>query len=237
MRFELLETGKKPAQIIMDLDAKLLDDLDPKGPGLLHLYEWEGLAATYGHFIKFSDLLSAEGVKKHGLTLGKRPTGGGIVLHVSDLAFSVLVPSGHEGFHQKTLDNYAFINHKVKRAILKMLSKESLELLPEDPLGLDGFCKNFCMAKPTIYDVMLGGKKVAGAAQRKKKQGYLHQGSISIGSPSPELLQDILPKNSKVYEAMLLYTYTLLKSGYSKEELDSVRYKMKQALKQEFLAE
>jgi lipoate-protein ligase A len=44
------------------------------------------------------------------------------------------------------------------------------------------------MARPTKYDVMLQGRKIAGAAQRKTKAGFLHQGTIALLCPDPELL-------------------------------------------------
>ena len=46
------------------------------------------------------------------------------------------------------------------------------------------------MAKPTQYDIVYKGKKIAGAAQRKKTQGYLHQGTISLAAPQIDLLQE-----------------------------------------------
>ena len=46
-------------------------------------------------------------------------------------------------------------------------------------------------ARPTKYDVILHGKKIAGAAQRKKKQGYLHQGSICFTLPDYNFLKKV----------------------------------------------
>src|SRR6266700_1709494 len=37
---------------------------------------------------------------------------------------------------------------------------------------------NVCFANPVRADVMLNGRKVAGAAQRRTRAGLLHQGSI-----------------------------------------------------------
>ena len=50
----------------------------------------------------------------------------------------------------------------------------------------------FCMAKPTIYDVVYQGRKIAGAAQRRRKNGYLHQGTISLAFPQMGLLNEVL---------------------------------------------
>ena len=39
------------------------------------------------------------------------------------------------------------------------------------------------MAKPTPFDLVIEGKKVGGAAQRRTRKGLLHQGSLSVCPP------------------------------------------------------
>lgn len=233
--WKLFDTGIKTAEENMQLDAKLLEELDPKGDAILHLYEWKEPSATYGYFINTSHFLNLEAVKKKNLFLARRPTGGGIVFHLSDLAFSVLVPSEHEGFSENTLDNYHYINEKVSLAIKGVRQEISLDLLPKDPIPVDSSCTHFCMAKPTIFDVMVEGKKVAGAAQRKRKQGFLHQGSISIAFPEDSFLKEILLPETKVLEAMKANAYTMLKSPWIKKDLEEIRYILKKHLKRVFL--
>ncbi len=235
MNFKLIETPKMLAQDLMDLDKKLLDNLDPKGPAYLHLYDWDGPSITYGYFINQNKTLNENGLKKWGIHTGRRPTGGGVTIHLSDLAFSVLVPESHEGYHEKTLDNYLYINQIVKKAIKNFMKSSGLNLLKVDSAGLDLHCQNYCMAKPTIYDVMLEGKKVAGAAQRKKKRGFLHQGTISIAIPKMEILKDILPQENRVLEAMMANSFTFLGVDYSEEELNQARAVLRRCLKEAFL--
>lgn len=233
--WQLLDTGINSATTNMELDAKLLEELDPMGPAILHLYRWKEPSATYGYFIDTDRFLNQEGVKKRGLALARRPTGGGIVFHVSDLAFSVLVPSQHEGFSENTLDNYRYVNEKVVCAVQALLQEGAMTLLPLDPRAIDPSCNHFCMAKPTIFDVMMDGKKIAGAAQRKRKQGFLHQGSISIAMPQLSFLQEVLLPDTKVLEAMQMHTHTLLSGEWSEQQLEEMRHQLRQHLKKVFL--
>ena len=39
-------------------------------------------------------------------------------------------------------------------------------------------CDNECFANPVRADVMIDGRKIAGAAQRRTRRGLLQQGSI-----------------------------------------------------------
>ena len=64
------------------------------------------------------------------------------------------------------------------------------------------------MADPTVYDVMVDGKKVVGGAQRRTKHGFLHQGSISLGVPDLHFLRSVL-KNAAVADLMRENSYPL----------------------------
>lgn len=193
----------------MRLDTELLETLDPHALPILHFYDWQGDSATYGYFVKPADYLNLQEADRKGLSLARRPTGGGIVFHIWDLAFSVLVPAGHQYFSQNTLDNYAFINDAVLRAVSEFLTDRP-KLIASNAVALDFSCTRFCMAQPTKYDVVLRGKKIAGASQRKTKKGFLHQGTIALKMPSEEYLAKILRKEMKVLEAIKAHTFPLL---------------------------
>ncbi|MFS8563927.1 MAG: hypothetical protein LVR00_06275 [Rhabdochlamydiaceae bacterium] len=90
------------------------------------------------------------------------------------------------------------------------------------------------MAKPTKYDVVLDGRKIAGAAQRKCKQGFLHQGMIALQVPPEEYLDAILKQGSHVKKAILANTFPLLDKGSSPSEMEQARTQLKELIKQNF---
>jgi lipoate---protein ligase len=233
MAWKHLDTGVRTASANMELDAALLSDLKDEKDAILHLYDWEQDAATFGHFIDPENFLNMTGVLKNKLDLAKRPTGGGIVFHNCDLAFSVLVPAVSSHFSQNPLDNYLFVNQRVVWAIEQIIQTPA-HLLPDEPLPLDDSCRNFCMAKPTKYDVMIQGKKIGGAAQRKTRNGFLHQGSISIGFLPISYLHEVLAGGTKVLEAMRQNSFALLGSKWTLKELNEVRSELRELLKKAF---
>ena len=216
----------------MEIDAYLLETLGSKQDPILHFYEWEGDCATYGCLTDPNDYLDEEGVRSMGLKLARRSTGGGIVFHSWDFAFSVLVPAKCSFFSLNTLDNYAFVNDVVRLSVQKFLNEASLELTPFDFGSKDTSCERFCMAKPTKYDVVLEGRKIAGAAQRKCKQGFLHQGMIALQVPPEEYLDTVLKPGTKVKEAILTHTFPLLKQGI--KDMQQVRHQLKELIQQNF---
>jgi len=236
MSWKVINTGARSASENMELDAALLTDLEWSTDPILHLYDWDQDAATFGHFINPQKFLTMEAVDRLGLDLAKRPTGGGIVFHLCDLAFSVLIPASHPSFSINPLDNYAFINNQVIEAITRLMPQMPA-LLSDEPKPLDDHCKHFCMAKPTKYDVMVGGLKVGGAAQRKTAHGYLHQGSISLGVLSDNYLRDVLASDTLVLEGMRKNSFSLLGESWTKKELSEMRKELSALLEQTFCRE
>jgi len=217
VNWQILDTGCQLAEENMRLDEELLASLNEFSRPILHLYDWAGDSATYGYFVRPADFLDLEKGRQRGLHLARRPTGGGIIFHIWDFAFSVLIPSNSTYFSQNTVANYQFVNSAVLRAVEEFLKEKSLSLTPKDGGQLDPACSCFCMARPTKYDVMLGGKKIAGAAQRQRRTGFLHQGSIALTSPCLSYLSDVLLPGTRVLEAMQAHTQALAEPSQLKE--------------------
>lgn len=232
MNLQVLDTGISEAVENMSLDAKLLTDLDPLGNPILHLYDWARPSATYGHFILPEKHLDLTAAAHRNLALAKRPTGGGIVFHIWDLAFSFLMPASHPLCSQNTLENYQFVNRAVLDAVSEYFHLDSAVLIPSDAPAQGPACNHFCMARPTIYDVVYKGAKIAGAAQRRTKQGYLHQGTISLAYPDLELLTQVLLSKAEITNAMSAYSFAPLKNG----PIQEARRAIQELLKQKFLA-
>jgi lipoate---protein ligase len=236
--WEVWDSGTRGADEIMSLDAKLLSELGNREKAILHFYEWRIPSATYGYLLKPEGYLNLKGVEKRGLSLARRPTGGGIVFHLWDLAFSVLVPARSPLFSLNTLDNYRWVNEAVLKAVQEFShsSEGSLALTPSDGPVMDRQCQRFCMAQPTKFDLVLSGRKIAGAAQRKTRAGFLHQGTIALLMPPSDYLRDVLLPGSHVEKAMLTYTQPLLGMSASLEELNKAKQKLRALLQKQILS-
>jgi lipoate-protein ligase A len=216
----------------MEKDAQLLAELDPTGLPILHFYEWASPSATFGHFIHPEEHLRVE---LNELDLARRPTGGGIVFHLWDLAFSVLIPSAHPACSNNTLENYQFINSFVLDAVLALFPVQA-SLIPESATAQGPNCSHFCMARPTVYDAVANGCKIAGAAQRRTKRGYLHQGTVSLAFPDLGLLSRVLIASEELTAAMSEYSFAPLGENCSPAQLAEARSALKEQLQQKFLA-
>jgi lipoate-protein ligase A len=194
--WSVVNSGKKSAKENMDRDEKFLQELKPDDFPILHFYDFEKPSATFGIFMKPELFLT----KTHGLDLAKRPTGGGMLFHLWDLTFSVLIPKNHYGYSDDVMKNYKFINELVLQAVEPFVTLSVPDLLVIE------------------YDVMIGGKKIAGSAQRRKKNGFLHQGSISIIAPDFDFLKTLFKEKNLVVEAMKDFTYILTDQDLEKSK-------------------
>lgn len=235
MEISILDTGSNSCLENMKIDEILLKTLNLNELPKLHLYSWQNDSATFGHFAKPEDLLDLKEVKKKRLQLAKRVTGGGVTFHFSDYAFTFLMPRAHPYFSENTLENYRFVNQFVLKAIEECLDHKE-ELSYCDPCQKNHFIsRQFCMAKPTQYDVLYKGKKVGGAAQRKTSQGYLHHGTISIGLPDQEYLKDILKSKEEIFNAIYENTFYFVDNHKKKSEMEHFRHLIQKKLVEAFL--
>jgi lipoate-protein ligase A len=200
MRVE--QTPKASAQSNMESDEARLKSLKSNSEPILRFYEWETDAATYGYFVDPTEFF----LEGQPLQIARRPTGGGIIFHRFDLAFSLLIPASHPAYSTNTLDNYAYVNERVIGAIRRFRKGLSPKLY-----HCSSTCATrFCMAKPTQYDVVIDGKKVGGAAQRRTKQGFLHQGSLCMTLPPSGYLEKVLKGGKQIAEEIFTNSYPLL---------------------------
>jgi lipoate-protein ligase A len=172
------DLGPRPAAMNMAIDEALLS---MAGAPSIRFYRWNSPALSFGYFGKFADV--ADYAAKRDLV--RRWTGGGIVLHGEDLTYSIIIPASAEFFSRSSQEIYVAI-HLALRDALKM-TESNVELMAHPVAGVSDPGHNktetskmldACFVRPVTADVMVNGRKVAGAAQRRTRTGLLHQGSI-----------------------------------------------------------
>jgi len=142
----------------------------------IRFYRWRSPALSFGYFGKFADVAIYSG--EHDLV--RRWTGGGIVFHGDDLTYSIVIPASDPAFRESSIAIYEKI-HRSLRAALKgigVCAKLVGSARCADRTPQRGVRTNNCFANPVRADVMIEGRKIAGAAQRRTRRGLVQQGSI-----------------------------------------------------------
>ena len=171
------------AAMNMAIDQALLETA--VGP-TIRFYRWRFPALSFGYFGKFSDVAIYAAERD----LVRRWTGGGIVFHGDDLTYSIVIPASDPVFDESSIAIY----EKIHRALCSALTdhNEGAELVTvasQLRAGVRGSCENDCFANPVRADVMMDGRKIAGAAQRRTRRGLLQQGSIQGFARKTDLAQ------------------------------------------------
>lgn len=168
MHWFFLNSGRCAAAENMAWDAALLEAAPQVGAPVLRFYGWTEPAATFGYFQHFADIDRLTTLRP----IIRRPTGGGLVPHDRDWTYSLAFPPADPWYALKAVESYRRVHEWVQSAFA--VCRVSTELSPSAVKQTPGQC--FIGAEQ--FDVLLEAKKIAGAAQRRTRDGLLIQGSI-----------------------------------------------------------
>ena len=164
----LLNSGPCTPAFNMALDEALLEAMPRLQKPVLRFYGWIESAASFGYFQKFAEVERATMLRP----LVRRPTGGGIVPHDADWTYSLAFPAGHEWHELKAVESYQRVHEWIQQAFAKL--NIATDLAPCCKKSLPGQC----FVGHEKSDLLWHGKKIAGAAQRRTRDGLLIQGSV-----------------------------------------------------------
>jgi lipoate-protein ligase A len=171
----------------------------------IRFYRWRSSALSFGYFGRFSDV--AAHAEQRDLV--RRWTGGGIVFHGEDLTYSIVIPSSEPVFDESSVAIYEKIHRALadalngigqRAAVAEGVVSRGIQAAKHTGVSAKGYD---CFANPVRADVMMDGRKVAGAAQRRTRKGLLQQGSIQGFGINPDLAErfsEALSGNRREYE-------------------------------------
>jgi len=163
----LIHGSASPARNMAIDEALLREVREP----VLRLYEWNVPAVSLGYFQPAS-------LAPEGRPFVRRYTGGGLVDHAHDVTYTIVLPRAHPWMELSAPESYCII-HRGVQAALAACGIES-ELTPEASSAES----EACFQKPVRFDIVASGSKLSGAAQRRTREGLLHQGSILLHDPT-----------------------------------------------------
>lgn len=140
---------------------------------VLRVYRWLGNWGSVGYFGSLSAAMAAF----PGIQWVRRWTGGGTVDHRADWTYTVVIPADEPWARLRGTESYRVLH----AALAAALVAEGLvvRLSP----GAEASGGALCFDNPVSYDLIdRGGRKLAGAGQRRTRHGLLHQGSVAAGA-------------------------------------------------------
>ncbi|HWW01628.1 MAG TPA: hypothetical protein VNZ64_18160 [Candidatus Acidoferrum sp.] len=175
----LLRSDPGACAFNMALDEALLEAMPRLGQPVLRFYGWTEAAASFGYFQSYAEVERLTPLRP----LVRRPTGGGIVPHQADWTYSLAFPVAHEWYTLAATGSYRRVHEWLQAAFAEL--DIPTQLAPSAVKTQPGQCFAGCEKS----DLLWGGRKLAGAAQRRRRDGLLIQGSVQA-PPLPSTRPD-----------------------------------------------
>lgn len=185
----IVDEHPRSGQENMELDRQALEyvcrnSVNESQPiSICRLYQWITPTVTLGYFqdtnVSVPNTIST-------CPRVKRLTGGGAILHDSELTYSVAVPAQHSIRHEP-LGLYEVIHMAIIRTLAEQNVSSSMrrdsslfqkgESASSPKESLEPF---LCFLRQDDRDIVIGKDKVVGSAQRRRKGSILQHGSVLL---------------------------------------------------------
>jgi lipoyl(octanoyl) transferase len=147
-------------------------------PPTLRLYAWDPPCLSLGRAqpLAHVDMVRLEA---EGWDWVRRPTGGRAILHADELTYAVAGPIDDRALDGGVLDSYRRLGVGLVRGL------ELLGIAPDPPVEtrLDESARRqpVCFEVPSAYEITVGGRKLIGSAQVRRRGGVLQHGTLPLG--------------------------------------------------------
>lgn len=155
-----------------------------KAPDTLRFYRWNPSAVTLGYFQSVEDEVDLEAMKRYGLDLNRRISGGGAVLNSAEgeITYSIIMDEKDFRINSDPTESYRYLCHGII---------EGLSIL--------GIRSSF---KP-INDIIVGYKKISGNAQIRRYGAILHHGTILVDYDAKQMFSVLKISDKKISNKLI----------------------------------
>lgn len=204
----------------MAKDQALLALAAKSNQAILRFYQWSQPTLSVGRTQKLEREIDLEACRRLNIPLVRRATGGQAVLHGYDLTYSVSAPLNLPLLGTGVMGIYGALS----QIFVKFFSELKLEPTIMRYSGRQRVSQGsaICFAVPSAFEIMIGGKKLVGSAQRQTPKAFLQHGSIPL-APQADMLRLLFKRSpaTDLSEKMTDLTTLGILPGISLEQLQN----------------
>ncbi len=148
---------------------------------VIRVYQWKPAAVSIGHH-QSTEQLDFDALRRDKVSVVRRPTGGGAVLHDEELTFAVAAPLLRGERRETAKQAYAVVSDALVATLRSF--------------GVDAKCRSdgraqaqVCFSSTLGHEITVGGRKLVGSALRRGRRSFLIHGSILLGDGHCRLLE------------------------------------------------
>jgi lipoate-protein ligase A len=192
--WRLIRSPAAPGAWNMAADEAILESSGRgETPPTLRLYAWSPPCLSLGYAQPLSDVDLAA-LESRGWELVRRPTGGRAILHTDELTYSVAGPLDEPRLVGGVLESYRILAAALLRALQLLGIPAQADEKPAAavPQGAQPNQNPVCFEVPSNYEITVGGKKLIGSAQARRKEGVLQHGSLPLQGDLTRIVQALI---------------------------------------------
>jgi len=175
VRWRLLDTPPAPGAWNMGVDEALAASVAEGGAPVLRFYRWSPACLSLGRNQPARGRYDLDALAARGVDVVRRPTGGRAVLHDRELTYSVAAPEALLGGPRRA---YHAINRALVAGLRRLGAAAALQPSTETRAPAPSLAP--CFDQPVEGEVVAGGRKLVGSAQRRLGSVILQHGSLPI---------------------------------------------------------
>jgi len=224
--WELIVDSARDGSINMAIDAALLDEIDKSAEPrtVVRFYTWLRPTISLGRNQKIEKAVDVEYCRANGIDVVHRPTGGRAVLHDDELTYAV-ISNDSSAFGDTIYGNYKRVSEALclgynNLGVPAVLAPDTRK--PEMPAMFTRGGDPPCFVSPSRYELMVGGRKIVGSAQRRVRASFLQHGSMPITCDREALARATGLPDSTILEQEMAGLAEFLAERPSLEQLRSV---------------
>ena len=152
----------------------------------LRLYAWAPACLSLGYAQPSTDV-DMQRLTERGWHLVRRPTGGRAILHTDELTYSVIGPLSEPRLAGSVLESYRCLASALLLALHRLNIPAESHAAPS--AGEPSTKGPVCFEVPSNYEITVGGKKLIGSAQARRKEGFLQHGALPLSGDLTRITQ------------------------------------------------
>ncbi|MDR0330457.1 MAG: hypothetical protein LBH93_01945 [Chitinispirillales bacterium] len=170
----------RPAGFNMAADMYLLNRCADGGGVAVRFYSWARPTVTVGYMQPAGDELDLEALRADGAGWIRRATGGRAVLHGGDATYCCAFHKGVEAMGNGITQTYRIIASCLAEGLRRASIKCEAHGVSGGVEGVGREVKLPCFLAPNRDEIMVGGRKLIGSAQKRGAAAVMQHGSIPI---------------------------------------------------------
>lgn len=187
-RWRFLNTGSADGATNMAVDEALLLGVGRgSSPPTVRVYSWEPPTVSTGRSQDLTRELDLAACAARGFGIVRRPTGGRAVLHSGELTYAVAAPSGRPPLGSTIQETYRAIADALLEGLRLLGVDADLERVGTGASREGRGPSAPCFVSSGRFEVVVGGRKLVGSAQRRGGRGVLQHGSLLTDGTHAEI--------------------------------------------------